>query len=81
MKVAIIIPFRKRDEQLDTFVRHYHEIWRRQQIHYRLFVVNQVCLILELMTFIHLSKFNGIYQVKIAVCSSVFDVTKRNSVY
>ena len=40
-RTAIIIPFKDRQEQLKIFVRHYHPILQRQNIHYRIFVIEQ----------------------------------------
>lgn len=40
--VAIIIPFRDRDTHLAKFLRHMHPILQRQNIHYRIFVIDQV---------------------------------------
>lgn len=38
---AIIIPYRKRPDQLKAFLIYIHNFLRRQQIHYRIFVVEQ----------------------------------------
>ena len=40
--VAVLIPFRKRAEQLKVFLNHMHPILQRQQLSYRIFVVEQV---------------------------------------
>jgi hypothetical protein len=39
--VAIVIPFRAREEHLAVLLRHLHPILKRQQLHYRIFVVEQ----------------------------------------
>lgn len=41
-KVAIIIPFRKRDNQLRTLLSHMHPIWKRQDISYQVYVITQI---------------------------------------
>lgn len=41
-KVAIIIPYRKRFEQLKIFLRHMHPFLQRQEIYYRIIVVEQL---------------------------------------
>ena len=41
-KVAIIIPFRKRDEHLKYWLYYLHPILRRQQLDYGVYIVNQV---------------------------------------
>ncbi|XP_066919813.1 beta-1,4-N-acetylgalactosaminyltransferase bre-4-like isoform X2 [Clytia hemisphaerica] len=40
--VAIVIPYRNRESQLSIFLRHYHPIFIRQKLHYRIFVIDQV---------------------------------------
>ncbi|WP_395239530.1 hypothetical protein, partial [Salmonella sp. s54412] len=40
-KVAIIIPYRKRLEQLKIFVRHMHPMLKRQLLDYRIMVIEQ----------------------------------------
>ncbi|KAK5641801.1 hypothetical protein RI129_010348 [Pyrocoelia pectoralis] len=40
-KIAIIIPFRSREEHLLLFLQHMHPLLRRQQIDYTIFVVEQ----------------------------------------
>ena len=40
-KTAIILPFRKRAEQLRVIIKHLHPILQRQLIHYRIFVIEQ----------------------------------------
>lgn len=39
--VAIVIPFRDRLDHLAVLLRHLHPILRRQQLHYRIFVIQQ----------------------------------------
>jgi hypothetical protein len=40
-KVAVIIPYRKREEHLQVFIQHMHPFLQRQQIDYGIFVVEQ----------------------------------------
>merc|ERR1712223_92702 len=40
-KVAIIVPYRDRKEHLDIFLYHLHPILQRQQLDYRIFVIEQ----------------------------------------
>lgn len=40
-KVAIIIPYKDREEHLAIFLRHLHPILQRQKLHYRIFAVEQ----------------------------------------
>ena len=39
--VAIIIPYRNRLGQLAVFLRHIHPFLRRQDLHYRIYIINQ----------------------------------------
>jgi len=41
IKMALIIPFRNRYEQLSIFVRHMHPMLKRQNLDYRIFVIEQ----------------------------------------
>lgn len=41
-KVAIIIPFRRRDEHLTFWLYYLHPILQRQQLDYGVYVINQV---------------------------------------
>eukprot|EP00794_Sanderia_malayensis_P017259 gene17259-18984_t len=41
-KVAIMIPFRNREQQLKIFLQHMHPILQRQLLDYRVFVIEQV---------------------------------------
>ena len=41
-KVAILIPYRKRPEQLQVFLKHMHPVFQRQMLNYRVFVIEQV---------------------------------------
>ena len=41
-KVAFLIPFRNRWEQLNTFLNHMHPVFQSQQLSYRIFVIEQV---------------------------------------
>lgn len=49
-KVAIIIPFRKRDEHLKYWLHYLHPILQRQQLDYGVYIVNQVCYDLTVMS-------------------------------
>lgn len=40
-KVAIIIPYRKREQQLKIFLRHIHPMLKRQLLDYRIMVIEQ----------------------------------------
>jgi hypothetical protein len=40
-KVAIVVPYRKRKDQLDIFVGFMHPFLQRQQLEYTIFVVEQ----------------------------------------
>ena len=40
--VAIIVPYRNRFGQLAVFLRHLHPFLRRQDLHYRIYIINQV---------------------------------------
>eukprot|EP00794_Sanderia_malayensis_P017260 gene17260-18985_t len=40
-KTAIVIPYRKREEQLKIFLKHMHPVLKRQQLFYRILVVEQ----------------------------------------
>ena len=42
--VAIIIPFRNRGGQLRFFLNHIHSFLTRQELHYRIYIINQVKL-------------------------------------
>ena len=42
--VAIIVPFRNRMAQLLVFLNHMHPFLQRQELHYRMYVINQVGL-------------------------------------
>jgi len=39
--VAIIVPYRDRSDQLVVFLRHLHPFLRKQELHYRIYIVNQ----------------------------------------
>lgn len=39
---AIIVPYRQREEQLNKFLVYMHNFLRRQKIHYRIFVIEQL---------------------------------------
>ena len=41
-RVAVIIPYRNREEQLKLFLNHIHPILSRQQLMYGIYVVGQV---------------------------------------
>lgn len=40
-KVAVIIPFRDRDQQLPVLLNHLHPILQRQQLDYTIYLVEQ----------------------------------------
>lgn len=42
--MALIIPYRNRYEQLSIFVRHMHPMLKKQNVDYRILVVEQVSL-------------------------------------
>ncbi|XP_065656640.1 beta-1,4-N-acetylgalactosaminyltransferase bre-4 [Hydra vulgaris] len=42
VKVAIVIPFRNRNDQLLIFLRHMHPLLMRQELYYRIIVVEQL---------------------------------------
>lgn len=61
-KVALIIPFRNRDEHLKYWLYYLHPILQRQQLDYGVYVINQVsprlwtaCIIGEHLSFSFLS--------------------------
>ena len=39
--VAIIVPYRDKSTQLAVFLRHIHPFLRRQDLHYRIYIINQ----------------------------------------
>ena len=41
-RVAILVPFRDREWQLSIFLRHIHPLLVRQQMDYRVFLIEQV---------------------------------------
>ena len=41
-RIAVIVPYRNRDSQLRTFLKHIHPFLIRQSLNYRLFVVELV---------------------------------------
>ena len=40
-KIAIIVPYRQRQDHLTIFLRYMHPFLQRQQLHYTIFVVEQ----------------------------------------
>lgn len=42
-QVAIIIPFRHRENHLKYWLHYLHPILRRQKIDYGIYIINQVC--------------------------------------
>ena len=44
LKVAILIAYRNRWEHLKIFLRYMHPLLQRQQLHYRIFIIEQVTL-------------------------------------
>ena len=47
-RVAILVTYRYREEQLPVFLRHLHPVLERQQLDYRIFIIHQVRLALPL---------------------------------
>jgi hypothetical protein len=45
-RVAIIIPFRDREEHLKIFVRHMHPFLQRQKLEYGIYVIELVSIIM-----------------------------------
>lgn len=45
-RTAIIIPFRDREEHLRIFLHHIHPFLQRQELDYRIFIVEQVSVAL-----------------------------------
>jgi len=43
-RVALVVPYRDRDTHLRTFLRHIHPFLQKQQLHYGIYVVEQVCI-------------------------------------
>ena len=41
-KIALVVPMRDREDQLQTFLAHIHPFLQRQNIEYQIFVVTQV---------------------------------------
>ena len=41
-KIAVLIPYRNRTNQLNVFLRHMHPIFQRQLLDYRIFLIEQV---------------------------------------
>jgi hypothetical protein len=52
-RVAVIVPYRDRLSHLHVFINHIHKVMTRQNMHYQIFVVEQVCLLLFSFEFIH----------------------------
>ena len=48
-RVAIIIPFRDRQSHLNILLKYLHPLLRRQQIEYRIFVIEQVLQFLNIL--------------------------------
>jgi len=55
--MAVIIPFRDRDAHLKALLRHLIPILRRQFIHFRIFVVEQV-IINKLLLLLPICRYN-----------------------
>ena len=64
-KVAIVIPYRNRTEQLRTFLNCLHPILQRQDLDYGIFVVDQVSV------FIVADQFNQFHFQAINISSSL----------
>jgi hypothetical protein len=41
LKVAVIVPYRNRSQQLDLFLNFMHNFLQKQHLFYRIFIVNQ----------------------------------------
>jgi len=46
-KVAIIVPYRDRSQQLPIFLRHIHPFLQRQQLAYTIFIIEQTRIYIE----------------------------------
>lgn len=46
-KVAIIIPYRDREQHLHILLKHLHGVLQRQLLLYKIFVIEQVSLIIK----------------------------------
>ena len=40
-EVALVVPYRNRETQLAVFLRHLHPVLNKQQLDYRVYIVNQ----------------------------------------
>ena len=45
-KVAVILPYRNRENHLHTLLKRLHPMLRKQKIHYTIFIITQVCIAL-----------------------------------
>jgi len=61
--MAVIIPFRDRDFHLKALLRHLIPILRRQLIHFRIFVVEQV-IITKLLLLLPVCHYNDHYLIE-----------------
>ena len=41
-RIAVIVPYRNRQQQLDAFLGHMHPFLQRQMLQYTIYVVEQV---------------------------------------
>lgn len=48
-KVALVVPYRNRDEQLRIFLNHMHPYLQRQLIDYSIYIVEVVCILMNLI--------------------------------
>lgn len=46
-RVAMVIPYRDRDEHLRIFLHNLHSLLRKQQLEFAIYVVEQVCNLLQ----------------------------------
>ena len=50
-RLAVIVPYRNRELHLTAFLSHMHRFLQRQQLEYRIFIIEQVCHCYCQMTF------------------------------
>lgn len=70
-KVALIIPFRNRDEHLKYWLYYLHPILQRQQLDYGIYVINQVCQCNKTFAIFDLRVLNLQLQKGSKACGSV----------
>ncbi|EEC01356.1 beta-1,4-galactosyltransferase, putative, partial [Ixodes scapularis] len=64
-RVAILVPYRNREKQLNVFLHNMHQFLPRQQIDYGIFVIEQVGFVTTLLFFLLL---HCVFPVSTAVC-------------